>query len=235
MSLAQVVGKTAVAPVRCVTMEAIQHQIDTDPVFRANYEKGLQQYEESKNLSGNILARTSTLTAPVTIPVVVHIVLPNPYIVTDADVDYFLSRLNEDFSGMNADSTNATAFYPIRGHSLIRFTRARQDVNGNFTTGIERRVGAGIINGGEPEPIKNSASGGLNPWDHTKYYNLWVGVGAGGLLGVAPAIGVGTAASDGVCVDFSAFANNSCYSIPQFNLARTSVHEIGHNFGLYHS
>ncbi len=215
-------------------MEAIQQQIDTDPVFRANYEKGLREYEESKKYTGS-MARTSALTGPVTIPVIVHIVLPNPYRVTDADVDYFINRLNLDFSGNNPDSTNGVAFYPVRGRSLMRFVRARRDPNGNFTTGIERRIGAGAIGGGEPQTIKSATTGGLNPWDHTRYYNMWVGVGAGGLLGIAPAIGVGTAASDGVCVDFTAFANNTCYSIPQFNLARTAVHEIGHNFGLFHT
>ncbi|MGZ5191135.1 MAG: M43 family zinc metalloprotease, partial [Flavisolibacter sp.] len=233
-SLAQVGGKQPEPLTRCGTMEAIQKQIETDPVFRANYEKGRRDYEESRNYSGS-LSRTSALTGPVTIPIVVHIVLPNPYRVTDADVDYFINRLNLDFSGLNPDSTNAVPFYPVRGHSLIRFVRAKRDPNGNFTTGIERRVGAGTINGGEPQPIKSTANGGLNPWDHTQYYNLWVGVGAGGILGIAPAIGVGTAANDGVCVDFTAFANNPCYSIPQFNLARTAVHEIGHNFGLFHT
>ncbi|MDB5251869.1 MAG: type sorting protein [Flaviaesturariibacter sp.] len=215
-------------------MEALQKQLETDPVFRANYEKAQRDYERS--LQSGSSARTqrmSSLTGPVTIPVVVHIVLPNPNIVTDADVKYFIDRLNLDFSGLNPDSTNVGTFQSVRGHSLLRFTLAKRDPNGNLTNGIERKVGAGTINGGEPQPIK-SAANGLAPWDFTQYYNLWVGVGSGGLLGIAPTIGVGTAANDGVCVDYSAFANNSCYSIPQFNLARTAVHEIGHNFGLYH-
>src|SRR5690606_7181999 len=75
----------------------------------------------------------------VTIPIVVHILLPDPTIVTDDDVNFFIRRLNEDFSGLNADSTNATGFYDVRGHSLIRFTLARRDPQGNFTTGIERK------------------------------------------------------------------------------------------------
>jgi hypothetical protein len=219
---------------RCGTMEALQKQLETDPVFRANYEKGQRDYERSlQNGSGARTQRVSSLTGPVTIPVVVHIVLPNPNIVTDADVQYFIDRLNLDFSGLNPDSTNVGTFQSVRGHSLLRFTLARRDPSGNLTNGIERKVGAGTINGGEPQPIK-AAANGLAPWDYTKYYNLWVGVGSGGLLGIAPTIGVGTAASDGVCVDYSAFSHNACYSIPQFNLARTAVHEIGHNFGLFH-
>lgn len=219
---------------RCATSEGIKHRMQTD---RAYYEAF--QRKTNRSGSGNLPSasqetRMSRLNSIVTIPVVVHIVLPNPSIVTDEDVQYFIDRLNLDFSGLNPDSTNAVDFYNLRGHSLIRFALAKRDPNGKPTTGIERRVGNGTINIIEPQPIKNRSQGGLNPWPHTQYYNLWVGIGSGGVLGIAPEIGPGTASTDGVCIDYRAFANNSCYSEPNFNLARTAVHEIGHNFGLYH-
>ena len=90
------------------------------------------------------------------------------------------------------------------------------------------------------QPIKKSstATGGSTGWDITKYYNLYVGDGTdAGLLGIAPEIGpggpAGSSNADGVCIDYRAFAN-LCFSYPAFKLGRTSVHEIGHNFGLYH-
>jgi hypothetical protein len=226
---------------RCGTDEAIQRQYQTDPAFRAMMQKreaDFQTWKAANQNRLNDLARTSLLTGPVTIPIVFHIVLPNPNIVSDADCEYVVNRLNLDFSGFNPDSTNGAPFYSVRGHSLIRFCLARRDPSGNFTTGIERKVGTTGIAGGEPQPLKNAATatGGFNPWDVTKYYNVWVAAG-GGLLGIAPAIGVGTAASDGVCVNFQSFAgpaSGSCAPvIPAFNLARTAVHEIGHNFGLF--
>jgi hypothetical protein len=224
-------------PRRCATDEAIQKRYDTDAAFRAMMDERDREYRQALvNGVPQTMQRTDALTGPVIIPVVVHVVLTNPWIITDNDVQYFIDRLNLDFSGLNPDSTNCGTFCALRGHSQIRFTLAKRDVSGNFTTGIERRTGTTTIGTGEPQAVKNAATGtgGLAPWDHTRYYNIWVAVGAGGLLGIAPEIGTGNAANDGVCVDYRVFAN-SCFANPAFNLARTAVHEIGHNFGLWHT
>lgn len=219
---------------RCATDEAIERQYQADPAFRAMMDERNRQYREAiANGVPPITQRSIALTGPVTIPVVVHVVLPNPWIITENDVQYFINRLNLDFSGLNPDSTNCGTYCGIRGHSLLRFTLAKRTAGGNFTTGIERRASGVQFGAGEPQPVKTFSSGGLDPWDVTQYYNIWVG-NASGLLGIAPAIGPGTAASDGVCVNYQAFSN-SCFAIGSFNLARTAVHEIGHNFGLYHN
>lgn len=235
----------AVKPVlkRCGTMEALQQEMLQNPALRERIQKGQADYLRSltiKPAQGNQTNRPLALPGPVTIPVVVHIVLPNPWSVSDAAVQFFINRLNEDFAGINADSINGVGFYPVRGHSLLRFTLAKRDVDGNFTTGIIRKSGTTQILASTDQPIKKSSTvtGGSTGWDVTKYYNLYVGDGSvAGLLGIAPAIGPGGAAgssnADGVCVDYRAFSNQ-CFSYTAFKLGRTSVHEIGHNFGLYH-
>jgi hypothetical protein len=221
---------------RCGTAESIQKRMATDPVFRARMEEGKRQYEASKALIGSAAAnaRTSTLTNPVTIPVVVHIVLPDPSIVTDRDVLYLINRLNLDYSGDNPDSTNATSFYNVRGRSKLRWALAKRDVNGNPTTGIERKVGYCSIMSDNPQPVKDS----LPAWDITKYFNIWVtDPGIEGILGIAPEIGPGlqTGTSiDGPVISYTTFSRNPCYSETSFNLGRTVVHEVGHCFGLYH-
>lgn len=207
---------------RCATEEAILKRYNTEPAFRAMMDaRNLETRNWILNGMPETSQRSSLLTGPIIIPVVVHIVLPNPWIITDNDVDYFINRLNLDFSGFNPDSTNCGSFCAIRGHSQIRFTLAKRDVSGNFTTGIERRVGTTTIGTSEPQAVKNAATptGGLAPWDFTKYYNLWVAAGSGGLLGIAPEIGIGTATNDGVCVDYRVFSN-SCFANPSFKFGK---------------
>ena len=76
---------------RCGTDEAIQRQMETDPEFRAMMEKRERDYQNyvkaNLNNPSAFTAKTTALTGPVTIPVVGHIVLPNPTIITDADVE----------------------------------------------------------------------------------------------------------------------------------------------------
>ncbi len=231
--------------VRCGTMEAIEESRKLHPEFAAQLEQKEKDAETAfRTYNNSSVSRTSTLTGPITIPVIVHVVDANPYKVTEESIDYLLDRLNKDYSGLNPDSTNGSSFYNVRGHSLIRFTRARRDPSGNLTNGIERKVGTVTIATTTYQAIKHASDGGLDPWDVTKYYNIWTGSSGGsGLLGIAPGIGVGgqteTTSSatgiDGVCVAIDGFSNGICGTIAAFNLGRTAVHEIGHNFGLFHT
>jgi hypothetical protein len=219
--------------IRCATMQRVEKLLQN------------QQLKTGSNLrtgtgttaSGSVLS-SFRLNAIVTVPVVVHIVLPNPFIVTDADVQAQIDRLNLDFSGLNPDSSNAPShFLSVRGHSQIRFCLAKRTPGGQLTSGIERRAGTtGFDPYADQDPIKHTALGGLDQWDPNSYLNLWVGADNSGtdILGYAQFPSSVPANEDGVVISYQGWASNSCYTIPDYNKGRTATHEIGHYFGLLH-
>jgi hypothetical protein len=82
--------------------------------------------------------------------------------------------------------------------------------------------------------LKHTAQGGIDAWDPTRFFNVWVGEVGNCLLGVAQFPGTGSPSEDGVVLAFEGFGNNPAYVDPSFNLGRTLPHEAGHCFGLYH-
>lgn len=228
-------------PNRCYTMESLNQY------FRMHPEAGVQA-EQNKNRFAPAQARSTRRTQGIlTIPVVFHIVGNASWQakVTDADVLWQLNKLNEDFSGANADSTNATAFYPIRakkGYSQIRFCLAQRTPANTLTNGIDRVVSSltdaqnceDVNNNGNATLIKHSSSGGADAWDPDRYFNIWVGDFGPCLLGIATFPTASLPNEQGVVVDFSGFSNNPAYTLPQYSLGRTVVHETGHYLGLYH-
>jgi len=223
----------------CGTMEALELYFQQNPAAREQYlrnvEEGKRAVEAAKQ--SGAADQSQRLQAIVTIPVVVHLVLPaaQQAQVTKADVIWQINKMNEDFAGINADSTNASGFYGIRGHSQIRFCLATQDANGNPTDGINR-VYTTITDFGSGNVgiIKHASSCGADAWDNNRYFNIWVARSVS-LLGIATFPGTGPADEQGIALALDGFSNNPAYVSPAFNLGRTAVHEAGHYFGLYHN
>lgn len=222
----------------CGTMEALELWFQQNPAAREQYlrnvEEGKQRAEAAKQSGAN--EESQRLQAIVTIPVVVHLVLPaaQQALVTKADVIWQINKLNEDFAGVNTDSTNATGFYNIRGRSQIRFCLATQDANGNPTDGINRVYSTITdFSSATVGTIKNSSSCGADSWDVNRYFNIWVAQSAS-LLGIATFPGTTPNNEQGIALALDGFSNNPAYVSPNFNLGRTAVHEAGHYFGLYH-
>ena len=227
--VAQKMPGMGAASLRCATMERLA-------IDQQNYAPSQRTSPDPLNNSqrDNSTQRTQAI---VYVPVVIHIVLPNPFAITDADVQGQIDRLNLDFSGLNPDSANASNFFGVRGHSQIQFCLARRTPGGQLTNGIERRASnTGSNISLATDPIKRTASGGLDAWDASQYLNIWVGNDVSGfnLLGYAQFPGTGSPANDGVFTYFGGFGSSSCYTIPQYNKGRTTTHEVGHYFGLLH-
>lgn len=216
---------------KCATMAHLEDVYRQNPGLKQANEMLINQLRQSHQQGSNSNQR---LNAIVTIPVVFHVVLPNPYIITDADLQAQVDRLNLDYSGLNADSANVpTDFQNVRGHCQLRFCLAQRTPTGQPTNGIERRASSTAYTAGGTDPIKSTAAGGLDVWDFNQYFNIWVGTG-GGLLGYATFPGTSNASQQGVVTDIVGTAANPCFVDPNYNMGRTLTHEAGHYFGLYH-
>jgi pregnancy-associated plasma protein-A/type IX secretion system substrate protein/CARDB protein len=226
---------------RCGTMQALENAFQINPDARIQHQNSQAALERRfrekvAELANNNNLRTQATT---TIPVVVHIVLPNASNVTDAAVLDQINILNVNYSGLNPDSTNASLFYPVRGHSEIRFCIAQRTPADLPTTGIERRNSATTFTVGSGDPIKYTSMGGLDAWDPNKYLNIWVGIPTNSsILGYATLPGLGLPLIEhGAAINFRAFSSinpTGSTLIPSYNNGRTTVHEIGHFFNLVH-
>lgn len=217
--------------VRCATDERVQM------LFKKFPEMKLRAERLSQVIPGNSLRAPKRLKSVVYLPVIFHIVLPNPYSVTDADIQSQIDAMNADFSGLNADTTNLpAAFEAVRGHSLIRFVLAKRTPAGKLSNGIDRVTSNTTGNPDNPvDSIKRTTLGGADAWDPTAYINIWVGniANGGGVLGYTQIPGSGTPQDDGVFCNILGFGVRPC-NAANYNKARTVVHELGHYFGLNH-
>ena len=198
-------------------------------------------YENERKVKQAILAmrQGNSVTAVdvntvLTIPVVFHIVAPNPNVVTDAMITLQMEVLNRDYNGSNADSINASIFYPIRGHSKIKFVLAKRSPRGCDTTGIERRANFSIITKNTMSQIKHFGSGGLDAWEsyNCKYLNIWIGTYTDGTLGQGTFPWSDVPANEqGVVLDKKSLT----FTYPgDYIYGRTLTHEVGHYLNLFH-
>lgn len=218
---------------RCGTQAVWEEAIKKNPSLK---QRVLQSRNKLMESAGQrILLRADAI---YTIPVVVHVVLPNPLLVTDAQVQSQIDVLNADFAGLNADSTRIpAAFKPLFGKGNIRFCLAKRDTRGDATTGIVRITSSIQSAPGDADPVKFTCTGGSDAWDPTKYLNIWVCQMPSGFLGYS--FFASEPLSDiplnerGFVNNFRAFGIGGTAQAP-FNLGRTCTHEIGHFFDLEH-
>ncbi len=224
---------SALAQRNCATMSLYQQVIQNDPQQAIEYQNTKAQNRQYVNAH---IGETSK--AIVTIPVVVHVVYNGAtQNISDAQIQSQIAILNKDFRKLNTDvvPTNVqTAFGSLRADSQIEFCLAVRDPNGNTTNGITRTstTKSSFYNMGADD-VKSTSTGGENGWDRTKYLNIWVCNIAGTILGYATFPGTGSAANDGVVIDYTYFGDIGTATAP-YNKGRTATHEIGHWLGLTH-
>ncbi|MGY1617394.1 zinc metalloprotease [Geodermatophilus sp. SYSU D00691] len=215
-------------PRSCGTVQNFFRQVDFYPELRRN-QAMLQGMSSASARAGLAAARRF----PDRIPVVVHILHASPDDdLSDEQVASQIEVLNEDYSATNSDAGNVPAsFQDEVGNPGLTFFLAEEDPAGNPTNGITRRrtsVGAFPID----DSMKADATGGVDPWDTTRYLNIWVCRLSRDVLGYAQFPG-GPPDTDGVVVHTPAFGRKGS-ARPPFHLGRTTTHEVGHYLNLSH-
>jgi len=215
----------------CGAMEAHLRLCEVYPEFRVRRGK-IHAATEIMVRRGVAMQRVAKK-APVTIPVVVHVVYNTAAEnISDAQIKSQIVALNRDYSASNADKNNTPPVWQgVVGNAMIKFALAAKDPKGKATTGITRTQ-TKRTSFGTNDTVKKTATGGTPAWPTSKYLNLWVCSLGGGILGYAQFPG-GPAATDGVVILNTAFGTTGTAS-PPYNLGRTAVHEVGHWLNLNH-
>ena len=224
---------------RCATDEQMEHLFKVNPSAKARYIAYQKQIEEKlaqlKSIPNNELELRTT--AIITIPVVVHVLVANAQLVTDAVVQKQLDTLNWYYGGQS-NNDSLRVYEPFRtsfGRTQIRFCLAKRDPNGQPTSGITRKNNATTYNRFSND-MKNSQTGGQTAWDTRSYLNMWVVQYNDGTLGGAYLPGAFQPGDNniGYVVDYRAFGSGATYLYPEYNGGKTAVHEIGHYLNLLH-
>jgi hypothetical protein len=172
-------------------------------------------------------------TTPYKIHVVVHVVYnSHREKISETQVVSQISVLNRDYRAKNPDRNNTPAVWKgLVADPFIEFHLADTDPEGQETNGITftQTERTSFL---DDDSVKSANTGGIAPWDPSKYLNIWVCALGRQLLGYAQFPG-GPAQTDGVVILNTAFGTKGIAAAP-FNLGRTTTHEIGHFLNLRH-
>ncbi|MFN8309001.1 MAG: PKD domain-containing protein [Chitinophagales bacterium] len=228
LSLTLFIGFLSNAQRTCGTMHHEQVMMQQD----LSYGKQRQQIEQfTQQFLASPAAHSGR--AIVTIPVVVHVVYhDSAQNVSMAQIQSQINSLNLDYSKTNTDTSLIPApWKSIAANCEIQFCLAQRDPSGNATNGVVR-VRTNSTSFLDDDKVKYAAQGGDNAWNSSLYLNLWVCKLGNSLLGYAQFPG-GTAATDGVVINYTAFGTIGTAAAP-YNKGRTATHEVGHWLNLYH-
>ncbi|HVZ57543.1 MAG TPA: M43 family zinc metalloprotease [Chitinophagaceae bacterium] len=216
---------------KCGTMQLLEMQFRKDPTLKARMARQEAAFEQAVEARLRNKAFAKEQAAPVLVPVVFHIVLSNPSLVTDAQIQAQLDTINRDYAGLNGDSVHIPSYFKaLFGKSQINFCLAQRNPNGEPTTGIIRAT-TSQSSFTIDDKVKHAETGGDNAWDPTRYLNVWVCNLSGGYLGYGTFPGMGNLVDQGVVIHYGSVPGGF---LTGYNEGKTLTHEIGHYFNLYH-
>ena len=224
---------------KCATMPVHQQRLQ-NTAYQTNFTNTEIAAKNWLSNSTNQLNASKPQNTIITIPVVVHVVYKNAaQNIPDTQIVRQIQILNTCFRLQNSNFSSTRAIFDTLGADTeIQFCLAATDPQGNPTTGIVRKSAPSSA-GFDPilnmDKVKSSATNGDDPWPNDKYLNIWVCdmsiFGQAFVLGYATFPGE-VPALDGVVIQSEYFGYGTA-AAPN-NLARTTVHEVGHFFGMRH-
>nr|HPI53440.1 hypothetical protein [Chitinophagaceae bacterium] len=183
----------------CGSATHYAEMLQNNPTFA--YNRQLIEQHTTQSAQNNTHPTRTVKIIPVVVHVVYNTTLQN---ISDAQVNSQIAVLNADFRKLNADQSNTPAvFAPFAADCEVQFVLAQRDPNGNATNGITRTF-SNVTSWPVNDQMKNSTTGGADPWPAADYLNIWVCKLSGSTLGYAQFPG-GPAATDGVVIDNNAF------------------------------
>lgn len=216
----------------CGTLEHEKFLQQKDPKRAekiAEFQKAFQKFVEAQKKNPQKNSQTI-----IQIPLVVHMVYSSASdSVSDAQIFSQIQILNDDYTRQNADAANTPApFAAVASAPMVNYCWAQRDPNGNPTNGIERRKST-VTSWTTDDKVKSYATGGLDAWDPSRYFNIWVCTLQSPLLGYGEFPTGSLSNTYGFVATNTAFGNTGLAQAP-FNKGRTATHEIGHCFNLLH-
>lgn len=206
----------------CGTAENLKRLKTLDPKLEqkiSDYEVQIQEW-----ISNHQNLKTSQ-SPTITIPVVIHVVYKNSSEnISTTICNQIITVLNQDFGRTNSDTNQTPAVWKsISANTGVQFCLAQRDPSGAPTTGIERRL-TSQPNFTTDDKVKSFAQGGLDSWDVSRYFNIWVCDLTPGLGGYGE-FPTGTLSNT--------FGNVSDYAVVGTG-QWVATHECGHCFNLRH-
>jgi len=203
----------------CASDEVLQKQMAADPLRRT-------RLEEIEASTRRFLATERPLhraAGKLYVPVVVHVVLPDPNSVTDDQIQTQINVLNADFNRTNTELSSSGVY--LAGYPWSQVANCELEF---YVKQVRRVTASGTFS--TNDAVKRTST----PVNGSSMLNLWVCDLSRGLLGYAQFPG-GSPATDGVVVDYQAFGTSASYPMyVDFKLGRTATHEVGHWFNLRH-
>ena len=212
----------AIGSDRCGSNAAIKQQMAADPVYAKKVEALLKN---KGNYSRSDQKGKPPSPTAITIPVVVHVVYNTAeQNISDAQVQSQIDVLNADFTASNSDYNNYDAGYgSVKGDLDISFCLVQVIHKQTKTKSF-----------GTNDNMKYDKRGGSDAVDPMHVFNIWVCNLGSKLLGYAYYPGI-SPEKFGVVCHVNAFGKGSSYNLfADYDLGRTTTHEVGHCFGLVH-